>query len=117
MSANAMPIKFSSTEGVSVASEVVSDTFTNAVRGLFAIQGVFTGASIDAYAWIESSIDGSNWSKDHHSMVHCQTGADSATDSWIWELGDRAAPLMRVRWVPTAGTGTLNLYANTKRYT
>lgn len=105
-------IKFNS--GADTTVTIDSDQTSDAIPAHFeahtGIQANTTGATVEGTLDIEYSIDGENWTPSDMTTALIR-GADTV----IWDLPPSGVSFYRVRYRFQAGTGTLQLWANSKR--
>ena len=105
-----LPLKVASADTGDLSAEFTSDTLTVQARAKIAIQTIFSGTGIEGQVWLDKSLDGTNWTKDHNTACRV-TGTSEAP---IFDILDTAIPCFRVHWTPTAGTGTMTIKTYTK---
>lgn len=88
----------------SMGASITSGGFNVGGFPYVAIQGAFTTSDAVGTFSVEGSLDGSTWSAIGLSSTPT---AASASDNFLIELAPTCAPILRLKYSRTSGTGTL----------
>ena len=89
----------------SLGANFTSDTISTGRNDLVGIQIIFSGSSPTGTFTLQASIDGSTWTTISGSSI-----AVSADGDVFYSISDMTYPYVRVNYVRTSGTATVNIY-------
>lgn len=87
---------------VALSADTYSDPVLIDQIWAYAVQAVWTGASLRGTIKLQASIDGTTWSDVSNSSVAITTPAD-----YLWNVTIAAYTYYRVAFIFTSGSGTL----------
>lgn len=99
----------------SIVNGDMTTTLTSLITNIQYLDNVcvqlnFTGTPTGNF-YVQTSLDGLNWINLNLSPTPLASGS---ADQILLDLGNLSFPQIRVQYVPTSGSGTLNMYLGAK---
>jgi len=100
-------VKWAGENSVILDGSQTSDAQDISNKDAVGLQLVFSGdATLECTSFLEMSLDGSNWAKDHNSVALVR-----GSDNYIYNLISYPCPYFRIQIDVTGGAGTATLVA------